>query len=106
MGTLVKSGSAFAYTQFADWWARSLAAYAGMGVVPDYISIQNEPDYYNVGWETCLFDATEGTNAGYGKGRYTIVVWARRLEPGAQAADHRPRDRGDQNMAIPKYFPR
>ena len=67
MGTLLSTNGAFAYAQFGDWWARSLTAYAAMGVVPDFISIQNEPDYYNSGWETCQLDATEGTNAGYGK---------------------------------------
>jgi glucuronoarabinoxylan endo-1,4-beta-xylanase len=42
-------------------------------VVPDYISIQNEPDFFATGWETCLFAATEGGTvqkiqaAGYGQ---------------------------------------
>jgi glucuronoarabinoxylan endo-1,4-beta-xylanase len=67
-GTLVQSAGQFAYDQFADWWVRSLAAYAAQGVVPDYISIQNEPDFFNAGWETCLLDAAEGTaNASYGR---------------------------------------
>ena len=67
-GTLIQSGGVYQYAQFADWWVRSLAAYAAQGVVPDYISIQNEPDFFNAGWETCQFDAAEGaTNAGYGR---------------------------------------
>src|SRR6266700_1534901 len=67
-GTLIQSGGAYQYAQFADWWVRSLAAYAAQGIVPDYISIQNEPDFFNAGWETCQLDAIEGaTNAGYGR---------------------------------------
>ena len=72
-GTLVQNGGAYAYADYADWWVRSLQAYAAQGVVPDYISIQNEPDFYTRGWETCLFGASEGasmegiTVAGYGQ---------------------------------------
>jgi glucuronoarabinoxylan endo-1,4-beta-xylanase len=66
-GTLLRTSGVYQYEQFADWWVRSLEAYAARGVVPDYISLQNEPDYYNAGWETCQFDPSEGTtNAGYG----------------------------------------
>jgi glucuronoarabinoxylan endo-1,4-beta-xylanase len=65
-GTLVKAAGAFAYAQFAQWWTGALGAYAANGIVPDYISIQNEPDF-TATWESCRLDATEGTNAGYGK---------------------------------------
>jgi glucuronoarabinoxylan endo-1,4-beta-xylanase len=67
-GTLLQSGGAYQYDQFADWWVRSIAAYSAQGVVPDYISIQNEPDFFNAGWETCQLDTAENaTNAGYGR---------------------------------------
>jgi glucuronoarabinoxylan endo-1,4-beta-xylanase len=72
-GTLLQNDGAYAYAEYADWWVRSLQAYAAQGVVPDYISIQNEPDFYTVGWETCLWGATEGAvqegiaTAGYGQ---------------------------------------
>ncbi len=72
-GTLVDTGGAYAYNDYADWWVRSLEAYAAQGVVPDYISIQNEPDFFTRGWETCLFGPTEGAvlegiaTAGYGQ---------------------------------------
>lgn len=71
-GTLIQSGGGYDYTGFGDWWARSLQAYAAAGVVPDWISIQNEPDFYTPQWETCVFGATEGATvagiptAGYG----------------------------------------
>jgi len=61
VGTLIQKDGTYAYADFADWWVRSLQAYAAQGVVPDYISIQNEPDYFNIGWETCLWGAAEGT---------------------------------------------
>jgi glucuronoarabinoxylan endo-1,4-beta-xylanase len=73
VGTLIRNDGAYAYSDFADWWVRSLQAYAAQGIVPDYISLQNEPDYFNKGWETCLWGATEGANlegistAGYGQ---------------------------------------
>ena len=72
-GTLIQSGGAYDYADFGDWWARSLQAYAAAGVVPDWISIQNEPDFYTPDWETCVFGATEGATvvgipaAGYGQ---------------------------------------
>ena len=72
-GTLIKNDGAYAYAEFGDWWLRSLQAYAAQGVVPDYISIQNEPDFYATDWEACLFAATEGGTvqgiaaAGYGQ---------------------------------------
>ena len=73
VGTLIQNNGAYAYADYADWWVRSLQAYAAQGVVPDYISIQNEPDFFTNGWETCLWGPTEGatlegiTTAGYGQ---------------------------------------
>jgi glucuronoarabinoxylan endo-1,4-beta-xylanase len=61
-GTLIASGDSYAYAGYADWWVRALQAYAAEGVAPDYVSIQNEPDYYTPYWETCLFGASEGAS--------------------------------------------
>ncbi len=72
-GTLIQKDGAYEYAGFADWWVRSLHAYAAQGIVPDYASIQNEPDFFTKGWETCLFGPTEGAmvegipGAGYGQ---------------------------------------
>ena len=72
-GTLIQNGGAYAYADFGDWWARSLQAYATAGVVPDWVSIQNEPDFFTNQWETCVFGPTEGATvagiaaAGYGQ---------------------------------------
>jgi glucuronoarabinoxylan endo-1,4-beta-xylanase len=72
-GTLKQSDGAYAYSDYADWWVKALVEYAAQGVVPDYISIQNEPDFYTPWWETCLWGPTEGATmegiatAGYGQ---------------------------------------
>ena len=69
-GTLTKTASgAYDYADFGTWWAKSLIAFATAagGIVPDYISIQNEPDFTTTNEGTCLFDPIEdATNAGYG----------------------------------------
>ncbi len=61
-GTLVKENGAFAYSGFGDYWYNSLVAYKAKGIVPDYISIQNEPDYQDQNWETCILKPTEDSN--------------------------------------------
>ncbi len=66
-GTLIKDGEEFAYTAFADYWAESLDAYEGIGIVADYISIQNEPGFV-ADWESCVLKENEtSANAGYNK---------------------------------------
>ncbi len=70
-GTLGQSNGAYRYGDFGQWWRASLDAYAAAGVVPTYVSIQNEPDFLPTGtnpWSSCLIDATEDLtkHAGYG----------------------------------------
>jgi len=70
-GTLGQSNGAYRYADFGQWWRASLDAYAAAGVVPTYVSIQNEPDFVPTGsstWSSCLIDATEDLtkHAGYG----------------------------------------
>jgi glucuronoarabinoxylan endo-1,4-beta-xylanase len=65
-GTLAKVSGNYVYSNFAQWWADSLTAWSSIGVNPYYISMQNEPDYQNSGWDTCQFDPTEDSSyAGY-----------------------------------------
>jgi glucuronoarabinoxylan endo-1,4-beta-xylanase len=66
-GTLIAGASGgYAYDQLGAWWASSLAAYEAAGVHPDFISMQNEPDF-TATWQSCRFGATEtATRAGYG----------------------------------------
>lgn len=52
------------YAGFAAYWRASLEAYARAGIQPDYISIQNNPNWApeeSDALEACLFLPTEGT---------------------------------------------
>ena len=71
-GTLAKTaGGQYRYTDYADWWTRSLQYYSATNALPDYVSIQNEPDFTPSGtthaYESgCYFASTESnTKAGY-----------------------------------------
>jgi len=67
-GTLAKEDGSFVYDKFADYWYNSLVAYRNKGIIPDYISIQNEPEYEDSDWETCIFKPTESSEyPSYGK---------------------------------------
>jgi glucuronoarabinoxylan endo-1,4-beta-xylanase len=70
-GTLIQTNGGFAYTNFANYWYDSLLWYKTNGIVPTYISIQNEPDFA-ASWDSCVFHPSEdnvgGTNyASYSK---------------------------------------
>jgi glucuronoarabinoxylan endo-1,4-beta-xylanase len=60
----------YVYDQYATWWLNSLIGPSGwnsVGIYPDYISIQNEPDWGRQDQE-CRFTPTENlTYAGYDK---------------------------------------
>jgi glucuronoarabinoxylan endo-1,4-beta-xylanase len=59
-----RRGAGFDYAGFADYWRASLEAYATMGIAPDYISIQNNPNWVPPAGspnEACLFLPEEGT---------------------------------------------
>jgi O-glycosyl hydrolase len=69
--TIEEGSVKFDYAGFAHWWNRSLDDYQNNGILPDYISFQNEPNW-SASWETCLFDPTEtitatDTIAGYNR---------------------------------------
>jgi glucuronoarabinoxylan endo-1,4-beta-xylanase len=54
----------FVYSEFAEHWLASLDAYASVGVVPDYLSIQNNADWSPPeaeAKEACRFLPEEGT---------------------------------------------
>ncbi len=53
----------FDYAGFAEHWRASLEAYAGVGIVPDFVSIQNNPDWLppdEASVEACRFLPEEG----------------------------------------------
>jgi glucuronoarabinoxylan endo-1,4-beta-xylanase len=61
--TRLPSGE-FDYAGLAAHWRSSLEAYADIGVVPDYIGIQNNPDFVPAAWapgEGCRLLPTEGS---------------------------------------------
>ena len=65
LGTLAKTaGGQYRYSEFADWWVRSLQFYQANSALPDYLSIQNEPD----------FTSTSGTDAAWKAGSYLDTV--------------------------------
>lgn len=65
--SLKKENGSFVYNAFGAWWRRSLEQYQALGVYPDYISIQNEPDM-DAEYEATLFNPDESWDiASYGK---------------------------------------
>lgn len=63
--TLVRNAEGdFDYAGFAEYWRSSLEAYAAQGVVPEFVSIQNNSNYVpedDVAIEACRFLPVEGT---------------------------------------------
>jgi glucuronoarabinoxylan endo-1,4-beta-xylanase len=60
-GTLKQKDGKFMYDEFAQWWIKSLTAYAKAGIKADYISIQNEVDY-EAPWQGCQFAPSDTSN--------------------------------------------
>lgn len=48
----------FVYDRFGGWWKMSVQRLSRAGIVPTWISMQNEPDM-NVGYQSCLFTPAE-----------------------------------------------
>lgn len=65
-GTLDSTAAGeFRYGNFAGYWMDALSRFEEIGIVPDYISIQNEPTF-TASWPSCRFAPTEtDTLAGY-----------------------------------------
>ncbi len=57
-GTLAQVNGAYNYAGYGQFWLSSLQAYAKQGLVPDYISMQNEPDFPS-SYVGCVFNPTE-----------------------------------------------
>lgn len=57
--TLLKREGRFVYDLFAQYWLDALGHYASLGIVPEWVSLQNEPDFLPTGWEGCRFEPTE-----------------------------------------------
>ncbi|HMA91633.1 MAG TPA: glycoside hydrolase family 30 beta sandwich domain-containing protein [Polyangiaceae bacterium] len=73
--TLKKTDGAYVYTEFANYWFDAVNAYRNVGLVPDWISIQNEPDFIPTGYEGCKFRATETAEfPGYGQALAAVAT--------------------------------
>lgn len=60
--TLKKVNGQFVYEEFGEYWKQSLEFYGTLGIYPEFISPQNEPDFIPGDWEGCKFDPTESEN--------------------------------------------
>lgn len=97
LARLTDGSGGYRYADYAQWWVTSLAAHAQAGVVPDFISIQNEPDY-TATWETCLLAPAEDTNrAAYGS---ALAAVADALDAAAAAGAPRPKIIGPETAGI------
>ncbi|MCL2659058.1 MAG: Ig-like domain repeat protein [Acidobacteriaceae bacterium] len=75
VGTLSQAaGGGYDYAGFAQYWSKALAAYALQTppVVPEYISIQNEPDWAAT-YASCRFNPTEATYNGTNYAGYNLA---------------------------------
>jgi glucuronoarabinoxylan endo-1,4-beta-xylanase len=57
--TLAKESGKFVYEKFADFWRESLVYYESQGIVPEWISLENEPSFIPPFWEGCKFEPSE-----------------------------------------------
>ena len=70
-GTLAKVGGQYVYPSYGNWWARTMQYYQSNSALPDYLSIQNEPDFTPSGtnWQyeagSYLNSTETSTKAGY-----------------------------------------
>jgi len=58
----------YMYAEYGQWWKNSLIDYEKYNILPDWISIQNEPDFNYDSNQSSLLSWKEGNNgnAGYG----------------------------------------
>lgn len=64
--SLKKQDGKFMYNEYGKWWRKSIERYQAVGISPDYVSIQNEPDM-DATYEATLFNPTESWDvASYG----------------------------------------
>src|SRR5215469_7802233 len=72
-GTLLFTNGSYVYTNFAQYWYDSLAAYRSNGVSPTWVGIQNEPDFAAT-YDSCRFDPTEDTVNGTNYASYSKAL--------------------------------
>ena len=93
-GTLAKNDYGFVYQEFAEYWKEALLAYQKVGIYPDWLSIQNEPDWLTDDWETCKFTPTETEQyPGYDKAFAEVMKQFADIE-------HKPHMLGSEMLGI------
>lgn len=79
--SLKKVNGAFVYDWYGNWWTDALKRYRKVGVYPDYVSIQNEPDCDEASYNTMVFNPTETTDvAAYGKALSAVASKIKQLD--------------------------
>ena len=79
LATLRKENGTFVYDKYGQWWKRAIEQYRQVGVYPDYISLQNEPDC-DVDYECTLLDSTSSTKALYGSALNSVYNYISTLD--------------------------
>ncbi len=74
-GTLIQVDGNYDYQGFAEYWRDSLADYASHGIVPTWVSIQNEPDW-TASYDSCRFNPTEAPWNGENFASYALALEA------------------------------
>jgi hypothetical protein len=74
-GTLTKVNGKYDYAGFAEYWNESLQDYAAHGIVPTWVSIQNEPDW-TADYDSCRFNPTEASWNGASYASYSKALSA------------------------------
>lgn len=97
--TLDSNESGFRYNDYAKWWADSIEAHESNNIKPDYISIQNEPDY-DATWESCYFTPLENFNYDNPLASYSIAFEAVYQELHKRFGDQMPKMLGPESANL------
>lgn len=96
--TLAKENGHFVYDKFAQYWVDSLRRYAELGIVPDTITIENEPSFIPPTWEGCKFDPGETADyPGFDRALGAVHAALARMSP---PLAHPPRILGPEVLGV------
>lgn len=92
--SLKKVWGQFVYDDYGKWWQESLQRYHNVGVFPDFISIQNEPDCDPESYACMMLNPTETPDvASYSKALAAVYGNVSKME-------HAPKFVGPENLGI------
>ncbi len=95
--TVSEGNVEFDYAGFASWWQSSLDEYNASGIYPEYISIQNEPDW-TADYESCRLNPSETVNSSDTIAGYNKALQA--VHDSVQTRDHVPMLLGPETIGI------